>query len=80
MLPSLPSGYDATPRPHRSSFLIILILLTVLSITGSLVIIVYLRYVMITTGLGLMHSSLGILKRGYVIYFKIGRKNESLND
>ncbi|XP_067270766.1 izumo sperm-egg fusion protein 1 [Pseudorasbora parva] len=46
MLPSLPSGYDATPRPHKSSFLIILILLTVLSITGSLVIIAYLRVTM----------------------------------
>ncbi|XP_067250050.1 izumo sperm-egg fusion protein 1 [Chanodichthys erythropterus] len=46
MLPSLPSGYDATPRPHKSSFIIILILLMVLSITGSLVIIVYLRVTM----------------------------------
>ncbi|XP_048065857.1 izumo sperm-egg fusion protein 1 [Megalobrama amblycephala] len=46
MLPSLPPGYDATPRPHKSSFIIILILLMVLSITGSLVIIVYLRVTM----------------------------------
>uniref|UniRef100_A0A9J8D1I3 Ig-like domain-containing protein n=1 Tax=Cyprinus carpio carpio TaxID=630221 RepID=A0A9J8D1I3_CYPCA len=46
-LPSLPSGYDATLHGlQRSSFIIIVILLTVLSITGSLVIIVNLRVTM----------------------------------
>ncbi|XP_026099976.1 izumo sperm-egg fusion protein 1 isoform X2 [Carassius auratus] len=45
--PSLPSGYDATLHIlQRSSFIIILSLLTVLSITGSLVIIVNLRLTM----------------------------------
>lgn len=45
--PSLPSGYDATLHIlQRSSFIIILSLLTVLSITGSLVIIVNLRYLL----------------------------------
>ncbi|RXN05986.1 izumo sperm-egg fusion 1 [Labeo rohita] len=40
-LPSLPSGYDSAPNSlQRSSFIIILVLLTVLSITGSLVLIV----------------------------------------
>lgn len=44
-LPSLPSSYDSTLHNlQRSSLIIILILLTVLSITGSLVIIVNLRY------------------------------------
>ncbi|XP_073675896.1 izumo sperm-egg fusion protein 1 [Garra rufa] len=44
-LPSLPSGYDSTPHSlQRSSFIIILVLLTVVSITGSFVIIVNLSY------------------------------------
>ncbi|XP_043103354.1 izumo sperm-egg fusion protein 1 [Puntigrus tetrazona] len=46
-LPSLPSGHDATLHNlQRSSLIIILILLTVLSITGSLVIIANLRVTM----------------------------------
>ncbi|KAK2898844.1 hypothetical protein Q8A67_010262 [Cirrhinus molitorella] len=46
-LPSLPSGYGSTPHSlQRSSFIIILVLLTVLSITGSLVILVNLRVTM----------------------------------
>ncbi|KAI2661464.1 Izumo sperm-egg fusion protein 1 [Labeo rohita] len=46
-LPSLPSGYDSAPNSlQRSSFIIILVLLTVLSITGSLVLIVNLRVTM----------------------------------
>ncbi|XP_068078946.1 izumo sperm-egg fusion protein 1 isoform X2 [Danio rerio] len=43
-LPSLPLGYENTPYSlQKSSFLTVLILLTVLSITGSLIIIEYLR-------------------------------------
>ncbi|XP_056319348.1 izumo sperm-egg fusion protein 1 [Danio aesculapii] len=43
-LPSLPLGYENTPYSlQKSSFLTVLILLTVLSITGSFIIIKYLR-------------------------------------
>ncbi|KAI7797758.1 izumo sperm-egg fusion protein 1 [Triplophysa rosa] len=46
-LPPLPVGYDLTPPSlHRNSVLIMVILLSVLSITGSLVIIMYLGVTM----------------------------------
>ncbi|XP_051508822.1 izumo sperm-egg fusion protein 1 [Myxocyprinus asiaticus] len=46
-LPSLPAGYDSTPPSlQRNTVLIVLILLTVVSITGSLFIILYLGVTM----------------------------------